>query len=191
MEFFKAGAEHRERASISANKVGKTLGIGGYETALHLTGRYPEWWQGHRFNRPIEAWVSGDTLTTTRDIVQEVLLGGIGEWGTGLIPKECLEGEPVMRPGVPGGVDYIKIKHGSGGLSTCGMKAYDQGRKTFQGTNKDLIWFDEEPEEDVYEEAMMRLAVTRGIMLCTFTPLLGLSNVALKFLPHLAPGEAA
>ena len=36
--FFKAGATHMERAAIAANRVGKTWGIGGYETALHLTG---------------------------------------------------------------------------------------------------------------------------------------------------------
>src|SRR6185312_9562154 len=35
--FFKAGATHMERAAIAANRVGKTWGIGGYETALHLT----------------------------------------------------------------------------------------------------------------------------------------------------------
>ena len=33
----------------------------------------------------------------------------------------------------------------------------------------------------------MRLATTNGIMLCTFTPLLGLSEVAMMFLPDLAP----
>jgi hypothetical protein len=50
------GSPHRERLALCANRVGKTLGMGGYETALHLTGRYPEWWIGHRFDRPIEAW---------------------------------------------------------------------------------------------------------------------------------------
>jgi hypothetical protein len=40
--FFKAGATHMERAAIAANRVGKTWGIGGFETTLHLTGDYPE-----------------------------------------------------------------------------------------------------------------------------------------------------
>ena len=31
-----------ERAMMAANRVGKTWGAGGYETALHLTGRYPD-----------------------------------------------------------------------------------------------------------------------------------------------------
>jgi hypothetical protein len=36
-------------------------GIGGFETTLHLTGDYPEWWEGRRFDHPIEAWVAGET----------------------------------------------------------------------------------------------------------------------------------
>ncbi len=187
LDFFKAGAQHMERACISANRIGKSFGLGGYETAVHLTGDYPDWWEGRRFKKPVDWWAAGDTLTTTRDIVQQVLLGDINEWGTGLIPKDCLEGNPVMRPGVPGGVDYVKVKHISGGLSTLGFKAYDQGRKTFQGTAKHGIWLDEECSEDVYDECLIRLTTTHGIILCTFTPLLGLSNVALKFLPHMAP----
>ena len=172
---------------MAGNRVGKTWGVGGFETTLHLTGLYPEWWKGWRFDRPIEAWAAGDTLNTTRDIVQHALLGSLGQLGTGLIPKDCIEGDPISKPGVPGAIDYMRIKHISGGTSLLGFKSYDQGRKTFQGTAKHIIWFDEEPPRDVYDEAMMRLFTTRGLMLCTFTPLLGLSEVALMFLPELAP----
>src|SRR4029079_9630517 len=59
--FFKAGATHMERAAIAANRVGKTWGIGGYETALHLTGDYPPWWEGRRFDSPVDVWAAGDT----------------------------------------------------------------------------------------------------------------------------------
>ena len=41
---------------------------------------------------------------------------------------------------------------------------------------------------DVYSECLLRLMTANGLMLCTFTPLLGLSDVALMFLPGLAPG---
>lgn len=176
-----------ERCMMAANRIGKTWGVGGYEVSLHLTGLYPEWWEGRRFDHPIEAWVAGDTLTTTRDIVQAALLGSDRNWGTGLIPGEAIVGDPVMRAGVTGGVDYVSVRHVSGSNSVLGFKAYDQGRKTFQGTAKHVIWLDEEPPEDVYEESLLRLATTNGLMICTFTPLLGLSKVALKFLPELAP----
>jgi len=50
-----------------------------------------------------------------------------------------------------------------------------------------VIWLDEEPPMDVYSECLLRLMTANGLMLCTFTPLLGLSDVALMFLPGLAP----
>jgi len=183
-------APDMERCMMAANRIGKTMGVGGYETTLHLTGLYPEWWPGRRFEHPIEAWVAGDTLTTTRDIVQSALLGPVGEFGTGLIPAECLDGAPVMKSGVPGGVDFLRVKHTSGRASLLGFKSYDQGRKTFQGTAKHVVWLDEEPSIAVYDECMMRLVTTQGLMICTFTPLLGLSDVALRFLPHLAPSTS-
>lgn len=195
--FFSGGKDHMERCMMAANRVGKTWGVGGYETTLHLTGRYPEWWDGRRFDRPIQAWAAGDTRTTTRDIIQHALTGvgaegKQGEIGTGLIPGEDIIGEPTSMPGVPGAFDSVQVKHQSGGRSILQFKSYDQGRKTFQGTKKDLLWFDEEPPIDVYEEGLLRLTATspgedNGLMLATFTPLLGLSKVALKFLPELAP----
>jgi len=47
LAFFAAGRAHQERCMMAANRVGKTF-AGGYETALHLTGRYPHWWEGRR-----------------------------------------------------------------------------------------------------------------------------------------------
>src|SRR3954451_4671169 len=58
--FFDAGAEYRERAAIAGNRTGKSFGIGGYETVLHLTGLYPEWWRGRRFNAAIDGWCATD-----------------------------------------------------------------------------------------------------------------------------------
>lgn len=197
LQFFAGGREHMERCMMAANRVGKTWGVGGYETALHLTGLYPDWWPGRRWNRPISAWVAGDTRATTRDIVQQALLGigsegKSGDLGTGLIPGDCIVGEPSSMQGIPGAVETVKVKHATGGTSVLQFKSYDQGRRTFQGTKKDLGWFDEEPPIDVYEEMLLRLTATApgedsGSMLCTFTPLLGLSKVALKFLPEMAP----
>ena len=187
IEFFRAGATYMERACIAANRVGKTWGIGGYESALHLTGHYPDWWKGRRFEFPIEAWASGDTSETTRDIVQHALMGPLGEMGTGLIPAADIVGEPTKRSGVSGAMDTARIRHKSGGVSLLGFKSYDQGRKKFQGTAKHLIWDDEEPPADVYDEQLLRLMTVEGIMIGTFTPLLGLSDIVLRYMPHMAP----
>lgn len=195
MEFFRVGAKWPERAAICANRVGKTLAMGGYETALHLTGRYPHWWEGRRFDHPIEAWAAGKTNETTRDIVQLTLIGKAqqegprkGVTGLGLIPKKYL-GVPTWKSGVADLVDSIPVRHISGGWSSLGLKSYQQGRGSFEGTAKHVIWLDEEPDSGVYDECLIRTATTKGIMICTFTPLEGMSEVVLQFLPQeMRPG---
>jgi phage terminase large subunit-like protein len=122
--------------------------------------------------------------------VQTALLGPVGQLGYGLVPLEQIEGEPMGRAGVTGAIDTAHVKHVSGGVSVLGFKSYDQKRPSFQGTSKHVVWLDEEPPLDVYSECLLRTMTVNGIMLCTFTPLLGLSDVALMFLPELT-GELA
>lgn len=186
-EFFKSGAQYRERLLMAANRFGKTLAA-GYEVSCHLTGRYPHWWEGRRFDHPIDAWAAGDTNETTRDIIQKTLLGET-TWvdgrkchdGVGIIPHDC-HGAVRWKTGVTDLVDYIDIKHESGGWSRLGFKSYDQGRRVFQGTARHLVWLDEECPMDVYGECLIRTATTNGIMLLTFTPLLGMSELVRSFL---------
>lgn len=182
MEFFSAGARYRERCFMAGNRVGKTEGAGGYETALHLTGDYPDWWEGKRFDRPVKAWAAGDTNETTRDILQYKLLGAPGREGEGLIPKSRIV-KTTPRSGIPGAVLDVYVEHNAGGLSVLTLKSYEQGRKKFQGTEIDLIWLDEEPPQDVYSECVTRTMTTGGIVYVTFTPLEGLSEVVMSFLP--------
>jgi phage terminase large subunit-like protein len=194
VEFFRAGLEHEERCFLAANRIGKTTSAGGFEVALHLTGLYPKWWEGRRFDRPTSGWAAGDTGLTTRDIIQAALLG-TEQGDLGLIPKDAIL-KTTPKPGVPQGIDTVKVRHASGGTSVLGFKSYDQGRRVFQGTKLDFVWFDEEPPFDVYNEALMRTASTvpderGGLMLCTFTPMEGMSETVLYFLPDGSmPGEA-
>ena len=55
--FHAAGAKYRERLLLAANQVGKTF-AGAMEVAIHATGRYPEWWEGRRFDGPVRIWVA-------------------------------------------------------------------------------------------------------------------------------------
>jgi len=142
--FFDAGKSCRERAIIAANRIGKSEGIGGYETALHLTGEYPDWWKGKRFSRPINAWACGSTGQTVRDIVQFKLLGKPGEEGTGMIKGEFITDVKKKAGGVPDAIESVRVKHISGGYSYLVFKSYDQKRKAFEGTEQDVIWLDEE-----------------------------------------------
>ena len=109
--FFKAGATHMERAAIAANRAGKTWGIGGYETALHLTGDYPKWWEGRRFDAPVDVWAAGDTSETTRDIVQLALMGPINAIGTGLLPASRIISDPARRSGTSNAIDTVMVQH--------------------------------------------------------------------------------
>ena len=179
MEFFEAGAIHRERIFMAANRVGKSIS-GGYEMTCHLTGMYPTWWKGKRFFDPIDGWAAGDTSQTTRDIVQMVLLGDVGQFGTGMIPGDCLE-DIRMRPGVPGGVDSIRVKHTVGGYSKLGFKSFDPTRRAFQGTAKHVIWLDEEAPDEVYGESLIRTMTTGGVVYVTFTPLQGMTPFVTEF----------
>lgn len=181
------GSPHQERAMMAANRIGKSLGVGGYEVALHLTGLYPEWWDGRRFDRPIEAWAAGDTSETTRDIVQAILMGPQGDLGSGLVPADRIIGEPSKRMGVVGAIDTARIRHVAGYDCMLGFKSFDQGRKKFQGTAKHVVWLDEEPPVDVYDECLLRLMTVDGIMIATFTPLEGLTDMVLRFMPEYAP----
>lgn len=188
MEFFKAGATYRERCAMAANRVGKTEGMGGYETALHLTGRYPEWWEGRRFDRPVRFWAAGKTNETTRDIVQNKLFGpvvGSGTSkcfsGTGLVYADCIE-RVGWKQGVTDLADTVYVKHVSGKFSELGLKSYQQGRGSFEGTERDGIWLDEEPPLEVYSECLIRTATTNGIVYITFTPLEGTTGTVMMFL---------
>lgn len=188
MEFFRAGKDYRERCAMAANRVGKTETMGGYETALHLTGRYPDWWEGRRFDEPVAWWVAGKTNETTRDIVQAKLFGKVIDGkkktvsGTGLIYGDCI-GSISWKQGVQDLIDTVMIKHISGGWSELGVKSYQQGRGSFEGTERHGIWLDEEPPIDIYGECIIRTATTHGIIMVTFTPLEGVSEVVLQFLP--------
>lgn len=192
MEFFEVGAKYTERGVLAANRIGKSFGMGGYETACHLTGLYPHWWKGRRFDAPVSAWAAGKTLQTTRNIMQLTLLGTVKRSGQrktvdgrGVIPGRAIIQDSIAwrSGGVSDLVDTVLIKHVSGGYSDLGFLSYDQGRGVFEGTGKQVVWLDEEPPADVYSECLTRTATTRGMIYITFTPLEGLSSVVLSFLP--------
>lgn len=185
LRFFALGARFKTRAFMAANRIGKTEGGGGYELTCHLTGRYPAWWEGYRFARPIDAWLVGDTLQTVRDIIQAKLFGPPDAPGTGIVPGDLI-GRTTLRQNGGGAYDTVLVRHVSGGWSRVGLKSYDQGRSAFQGTEKDVVWLDEEAPEEVRSECATRLMTTGGLLIETFTPLRGFTKVV-----QLYRGEGA
>jgi phage terminase large subunit-like protein len=187
--FHALSATCRERLLLGANQSGKTL-CGAAETAIHLTGRYPDWWEGRRWNRPIRAWAGSETSEVTRDGVQRLLVGepkDEGQWGTGYIPHVDILSY-TRRQGVPNALDGVMVQHVSGGISMLGFKSYDQGRQKWASETLDLIHFDEEPPQEIYTEGLTRTNATDGMVYITATPLLGMSDVIYAFVNEAGMG---
>ena len=116
--FHNMGIDHPERAVIAANQVGKTY-CGGAEVAIHLTGRYPKWWKGRRFDEPTYWIVSGQTNVLTRNVLQAELFGGMKEGerrpsGEGWVPAECIGEFTFRQCGIPNVFDQVRVQHVSG-----------------------------------------------------------------------------
>jgi phage terminase large subunit-like protein len=178
-----------ERLFMAGNQLGKTV-AGAFETAMHLTGLYPEWWKGKRFDKPIKAWGAGVTSEGVRDNVQRLLFGEFGEFGKAAIPKDAIISTTSSR-GIANLIDFAQIKHISGGISTISLKTYIQGREKWQGETLDWIWFDEEPPIEIYTEGLTRTNVKQGSCIITFTPLLGMSDTVMRFIgDNKSPGTS-
>jgi len=189
MEWFRLSKTCQEVALFGGNRSGKTV-AGTYADTLHLTGQYPEWWPGKRFDRPTEIWAASDTGKSTRDILQSALCGKYGDEsarGTGMIPGDLIL-RTTVKHGIPDAYETVYVRHvPTGGVSTLQFKSYDQGREAFQGTAQDVIHLDEEPSIEIYVESLLRLMTRDGLLMLTATPLRGVTQLMLQFLPHLAP----
>ena len=186
MQHLAAGACYNERALIGGNRSGKTLCC-SYEGSCHLIGWYPPWWEGFRFDRPITMWASGEDTKAVRESLQVTYLGEPTAPGTGLIPGANIEGT-TARSGVPEAVDSVAVTSAFGGVSRLVFKSYDQGRESFQAAKVDVVQFDEEPPIAIYTEGLTRTMSTvpgepNGLVICGFTPLRGLSEVVLSYMP--------
>jgi phage terminase large subunit-like protein len=166
---------------------------------MHLTGRYPDWWEGRRFDHPIEAWVAGEGGLLVRDGPQTLLCGRPGSrpgddgWGIGLIPRDCLIDRTLAR-GVSNLYDTVEVAHFTNGVrdgvSRVAFKSYDQGPSKFQSKTLNWWWADEEPTEEIWGELLARTSATGGSGILTFTPLKGRSKVVNHFLTEQNPSRA-
>lgn len=190
LEFFKAGRDFTMRLMSKGNRVGGTEGF-GCEFTYHLTGEYPDWWEGRRFDDPIVAWAAGDTNPKTKEIIQAKLFGTDdyrleNKMGTGIIPRDSIQGI-VPRAGVPGAIDLARIAHVSGGTSTVALKSFEQGLESFQGNEVHVIWLDEQAPIDILTECAVRITPTPwfggGLVAWTVTPEEGLTDAIMEFMP--------
>lgn len=188
-EFHARGKTYRERLFRAGNQLGKTWSS-AYEIAYHLTGLYPDWWTGKRWSRGVTGWALGQSMQSTRDTMQRLILGRPGEWGTGTIPGHLIIGDPKRASGVADCVDCVFVRHVSGSVSRLYFKSCEQGREKLQGETLDFAALDEEPPLGIYLEVLTRTNATKGIVWITFTPLLGMSDVVRLFLQTPTPDRS-
>ena len=178
----------REVLFMAGNQLGKTM-AGTAEDAIHLTGRYPDWWDGHIFHTPIVMLAGSESYELTRDGLQRLLVGPPSDdtaWGTGFIPKDAIVAI-TRRAGVSNAIDSVTVRHETGGMSTLLFKAYEQGRGKWQANTVHYVHFDEEPPSDVYFEGITRTNATKGLVRVTFTPLKGMSDVVARYVMEESP----
>tara|TARA_R110000868_G_C10972674_1_gene770767 strand:+ start:31319 stop:32761 length:1443 start_codon:yes stop_codon:yes gene_type:complete len=192
---FSSGAKNKQRLLMAANRVGKTYSA-AIEVAFHVTGRYPDWWEGYRFQGPITCWALGVTGEQIRDVVQKALFGAFDEQGpdgTGAIPYEDIAGF-IRSSQTKDLLKDVQVRHQSGGMSKVSLKAYSQGQNPLMGDSIDLIWIDEEPVDPlIYPQCLIRTATgdqgRGGIVLLTFTPENGMTSLVAQFVESLQPGQ--
>lgn len=160
--------DKKVRFVFGGNRSGKTE-CGAVECVWRARGIHP-----YLKNREsVAGWVVSVTYEVQREVAQSKILS--------YLPPDWIE-EIVMSQGKKGApeygiIDHIVVKNVFGGLSTIGFKSLDQGREKFQGASLDFVWFDEEPDKDIYDECVMRVLDREGDVWCTMTPLKGLTWV--------------
>ena len=194
IDFYEAGTRSKQRALMAANRVGKSYSA-AYEMACHLTGKYPPWWPGIRFHRPINAWALGVTGEQMRDVIQKELFGvltGRTFDGGFILPDEIRSIVPAA--GTPRLAKDVHIYHQSGGYSCLSHKSYSQGQAPLMGSSIDIAWIDEEPTDpEIYPQILTRTATGNdgkgGYVLLTFTPENGMTELVSQFMENLREGQ--
>lgn len=192
-EFITNTAEFSAVCLCAANRIGKTY-TGTYVDSIHLMGEYPKDWKGYKFNKPILAWLLGYSGEKTRDLLQQELFGRVsqGKLTGGLVPPELIVDYKAMS-GTSGALREVRVKHSSGGVSTCQFWSYSQGQHALMGDSVDWYHIDEEPrDQSIYPQVLTRTATGdggnggRGIL--TFTPENGRTELVIKFMDD--PGKS-
>lgn len=187
-----------EKMLRAGNQQGKTHAASA-EMTMHALRLYPGWYEGRKFIEPPKTerpydfigWAGCTTSGKTRDGAQVKLLGPVreqGGLGTGLIPLDSIVGRPTMARGIPDFVDTVTLRREGADANSkpaiIRFKTFEMGREAWQGEPVDVVWGDEDPgvsNADIYPECQARLTTTRGMIIWSMSPMLGISPVRKRF----------
>jgi len=194
-KFNAATRTHSACMLMAANQVGKSL-TGCSIDSFHLTGDYPEDWEGHRFVDPPMCWLLGYSGEKTRDLLQQKLFGRFreGKFEGGLIAADKIApGGWRAMTGTSGAMREIMVEHVNG-IAICQFWSYSQGQHALMGDVVDWYHIDEEPKDgEIYPQVITRTLNGdqghggRGIL--TFTPENGRTELVCKFMDEPIPSQ--
>lgn len=186
LDFIRSTSEYTETALIAANRVGKTY-TGTWLDACHLTGDYPDGFDGHKFNHAPLCWALGVTGDKARDLLQLPIFGQLidGKFSGGLVPAESII--DYIPSGTSRLANTVFVRHKSGGTSKMQFFSYSQGQHVLMGDNVDWFHIDEEPKDQTIRPQVLTRITTgdkgrggRGIY--TFTPENGRTDTVINFM---------
>jgi hypothetical protein len=180
---------------LAGNRTGKTMSA-GYHTACDLTGDYPDWWTGFRFNFGPNFMVGGIDNIQLKNVVQKELFGDVTHSALG---KKTFTGNWI-HPSEIGRITWSKVTTdlaqsveviGKNGMGMCNLRSYSQGKTgnkslTFAGTSLDGLWIDECPDDALIGQFVVRTMTgcynKGGRIRYTMTPELGLTKLVANFM---------
>lgn len=177
----------RENWFVAANRAGKSDAGASLGSQFARFGM-PDWEKTKRFvggkgseiqiaDRATAGWVVAVDFPSSRDVIQ---------------PKYFNNGfmapDQSHQPFIPeyeiadwrAGDQILKLNNGS----IIGFKSCDSGARKFQGTEKQWVHFDEEPDHEVYKETSIRIGGTPLTIFgtCTILPEEGRASSGISWL---------
>ena len=182
--------------TMAANQVGKTISE-GYHFALDMTGRYPDWWRGYRFEHAPNCLALGVDAEQLRTVIQPELFGEVIEpYGQ----KKTFSGGWVHREEI-GRIEWSQVTNiarrveilSKYGRTNCVLRTSTQsktgsGSLSFAGARICRIWVDECPPDELVGQLNVRTANGNlgqgGRIGYTMTPELGATQLVVNFMDH-------
>lgn len=200
-EGFAQPFEKKSVMTMAGNQTGKSLSA-GYHTACDLTGDYPDWWPGFKFDHALDSTALGVDNTQLKDVIQDQLFGAVIEdergrrFAGGWIHPDEIDGIE-WSPQVKNLARMVTIKSRFG-PSVVHLRASTQSKTgqstlSFAGTVKDLIWVDECPPDELIGQLKVRTINGNqgkgGRVRYTMTPELGATKLVVGFTDKPGPSK--